>query len=919
MTASILPRNRPGAPTGALVVRDSNGTRSIPAAVNPDVVYTPPSGFTIDGCDETALPSDCTARIDPEQMNAIVSEMLALIVELTPEGTFDCDSVTNLATAFAAWSLANISPQVRVASTMRSSAVAARLTGLKISSGTSARFQSLYRSRDSVSEVNPYFMCAAMTLAPAVFSTSEIKAACAAVIDRCLVSPRANSTAYGQYALVQFASSGKVFFVNIAGTSAGSQPSDAGITAAGQFLSDGTITLEYTGIVAPTSWAWWIADINGALTLPTAPDSNDAYAGMLCAATLAGAPDSTWLGTTSAHGVSRITALANAVSKSITDETVSGLVRTFQGGVKLDGSSYAIKFLADNVEAWRGLTALASLHTTAGDASSASARTTQAATLKTAIISNLWDGAFVNADASVGRWKYYTGDTGDITFAKSRFHLWPVLHGLLATESEIATYGVPAVAYTMAEVPGLWNEALDDFPLSEWYFAAHMIGVPNVTPIILRRCIERAAANVVIQDLAIALRVLSSDLLAASALAGLSDKQPLHTLLTAISGLTVIKGSLIGGTGASTLAVLNTTGRSNGDQLVVDSGSATGFGWATASASTLASAAEAVAGTNDTKYMSPYKTALAFGPDVRALAMMVSELKGDRINMPNGIFDPLADTGDVTTTTNGDAGVAGKITPTFSYSAATGGSNIGSMTSGGGLAGAFDSTTNQAAASGARLVGSNGYTNTVGKDWGVGQTKIIRKFVLWCPNDDGFRGDAAAIGYKFQGSNDNSNWTDLATGTLPSGTNQGSTTVTSGIDTSTAYRYHRINLNGNGSSSVNLAELELYTGTFNNMTLISAAFTAASAPTRGRLTVQAKPIDAITINTDLVGSISRDGGTTWTAATLAAETTLADGTILYVHDGLDISAQPSGTSMKWKIVTANSKNIEINGIGLRWL
>lgn len=897
-------------------MRAPDGTRSIPPAVNPDVVHTPGADFTFNGCDQTALPSDCTARIDPEQINAIVSEFLAFIEAMTPTGTFDCSSVTNLADAFAAWSLANISPQVRVASTMQSSVIAARLANLKIGSGTSARFQNLYRSRDSASEVNPYLMCAAMALAPSVFSTAEMKAACAAVIDRCLVSPRANSTAYGQYALVQFASSGKVFAVTTAGTTAGSQPSDTGMTAAGQTLSDGTATLTFTGVTAPTSWAWWIADINGALTLPTAPDSTDAYAGMLCAATMAGAPDSTWLGTTSAHAVSRITALANAVSNSITDETVSGLVRTFQGGVRLDGSSYALKLLADNVEAWRGLTALASLHTTAGDGTSATARSTEAGTLKTAIISNLWDGAFINGDGSAGRWKYYLGDTGSTTFTASRFHLWPVLHGMLATESEIATYGVPAASYTMSEVPGLWIDEIDTFPLTEWYFAAHSIGVPNVAETILRRCIERVPANVLVQDLAIALRVLSFDVIAATVLAGFSGKQPLHDLLTAISGLTVIKGSIVGGSGASTFAVLNTTGRADGDQLVVSAAATTGLAWATPTA--LASAAEAVAGVNDVKYMSPYKSALAFGPDVRALAMMVAELKGDRINMPSGIFDPLADTSDVATTTNGDTGTAGKIS--VSTTQVTGGTNIGNMTDAGGLAAAFDGTTSQAQAASAQIgVSNSGYNNTVGKDWGAGVSKVLRKVVIYAPNDAAILGAAGTTTVKVQGSNDNSSWTDLYT----SGSIGGSGTSTtidnnSGLIVTTAYRYHRINGNGNGSNAFAVAEVQFFE-TASAMTLISAAFTAAAAPTLARIAVQAKPISAITINTDLIASVSRDGGTTWTAATLVAESTLADGTTIYVHDGLSIAAQPSGTSMKWKVVTANNKAIEINGVGLRWM
>jgi hypothetical protein len=51
----------------------------------------------------TALPSDCDARIEPRQINAIVSELVNLAVCLDPDGPWDCDTLSNLCNAFAAW------------------------------------------------------------------------------------------------------------------------------------------------------------------------------------------------------------------------------------------------------------------------------------------------------------------------------------------------------------------------------------------------------------------------------------------------------------------------------------------------------------------------------------------------------------------------------------------------------------------------------------------------------------------------------------------------------------------------------------------------------------------------------------------------------------------------------------------------
>tara|TARA_Y100001973_G_scaffold97767_1_gene154342 strand:+ start:5453 stop:6070 length:618 start_codon:yes stop_codon:yes gene_type:complete len=101
-----------------------------------------------------------------------------------------------------------------------------------------------------------------------------------------------------------------------------------------------------------------------------------------------------------------------------------------------------------------------------------------------------------------------------------------------------------------------------------------------------------------------------------------------------------------------------------------------------------------------------------------------------------------------------------------------------------------------------------------------------------------------------------------------------------------------------------------------NMTLINAGLTAASAPSTGRISVQAEFVDSATINTDLTAEISRDGGTTWTAVTLTAGAT--NGNFIMYSGEATISAQPSGTSMKYRVKTLNNKNIRVSGVVLRW-
>jgi hypothetical protein len=111
-----------------------------------------------------------------------------------------------------------------------------------------------------------------------------------------------------------------------------------------------------------------------------------------------------------------------------------------------------------------------------------------------------------------------------------------------------------------------------------------------------------------------------------------------------------------------------------------------------------------------------------------------------------------------------------------------------------------------------------------------------------------------------------------------------------------------------------------YGEVISTMDLRSNAFTADAEPTTGRLHGQIAGTDAatLTLNTDLIGYVSRDGGTTWTAATLVDIGTLADGTKLFEDADIDISGQPSGTAMKYRWLTANNARVQVKATCLQW-
>jgi hypothetical protein len=93
--------------TGAKIFRLTNGTCLLPL----DAVHStacPPGSYT-STCDLTTLPSNCDARIEPRQINAIVSELLGLAACMNPVGIWNCDSLNNLCIAFQSWTSANAS------------------------------------------------------------------------------------------------------------------------------------------------------------------------------------------------------------------------------------------------------------------------------------------------------------------------------------------------------------------------------------------------------------------------------------------------------------------------------------------------------------------------------------------------------------------------------------------------------------------------------------------------------------------------------------------------------------------------------------------------------------------------------------------------------------------------------------------
>ena len=101
-------------------------------------------------------------------------------------------------------------------------------------------------------------------------------------------------------------------------------------------------------------------------------------------------------------------------------------------------------------------------------------------------------------------------------------------------------------------------------------------------------------------------------------------------------------------------------------------------------------------------------------------------------------------------------------------------------------------------------------------------------------------------------------------------------------------------------------------------TIVCEPFAATSVPTASRIVVFEENVDTPTLNTDVIASISRDGGSTFTTATLSDSGYVTGSSGQRILTGTaTISGQPSGQSMRWKLALANNA-VKIHGVALQW-
>lgn len=239
----------------------------------------------------------------------------------------------------------------------------------------------------------------------------------------------------------------------------------------------------------------------------------------------------------------------------------------------------------------------------------------------------------------------------------------------------------------------------------------------------------------------------------------------------------------------------------------------------------------------------------------------------------------------------------------------------GNLTSGAGVAAAFDGNTSQDLSTGSYCTGaaSEGYVQV---DFGAGNNKTVSQCKFFSSNNYGYSNNAGdyntnCITLTLYGSADGASWTQLAQITGVNNTTGATQSNTLNVSLPAAYRHYKgaISRTGGGSVWGALAELQLFqTNSATDAILLTPSVSLSSIPPYADLVCGYKDDSgSAVLGIDLVIEFQRDGAL-WTPATTYSLLTPAaglDGTFMAIQARANLGAQGAGTSLRSRISILN--------------
>lgn len=319
--------------------------------------------------------------------------------------------------------------------------------------------------------------------------------------------------------------------------------------------------------------------------------------------------------------------------------------------------------------------------------------------------------------------------------------------------------------------------------------------------------------------------------------------------------------------------------------------------------------------------------------DQRIATLLLAETRGEALFLgPDGSavhdsFDMLDYVG-VAGATGLDVSEAGvlKLASASGMIAAGLGTPFGDMVATGGLGAAFNGNTDQAnnTCAAKSVVGTSHTFAYIGKNFSAAPQKI-GKVLIYGSNNSGYVDNiaptvTATVYGKHSAPTDETDGTVLGSIIFTDLTNESAAREIASSDLVSEWEYAWVLISHDGTPSpsnpLRVAEVQFFPpASGSGFTVASHPVTAAVVPASIRCAVLLIDPAGLTLNTDLVLSVSRDGGTSWTTATLV-ERYLMPGDVRVLDTGdVDVTGQPSGTDLVWRVACA-SATAKVDGISL---
>ena len=203
-------------------------------------------------------------------------------------------------------------------------------------------------------------------------------------------------------------------------------------------------------------------------------------------------------------------------------------------------------------------------------------------------------------------------------------------------------------------------------------------------------------------------------------------------------------------------------------------------------------------------------------------------------------------------------------------------------------------------------------------DFGSGVTKLVTGLRIWLQNSHG-------QDYRFEASNDDSNWTTLGSAYSFQGAHLPVEPWT-GLSHTTKYRYYRLYGTDNGSTSggyIREVEFKIVptiasaAGSFTSVAITPQD--SASKSSLGLVLLYKDHLGTNTLNTDLIAQVSADNGVTYSDCVLASRGDFSAGLKTAIAPAVDVT---SGNQLKYKISFANqaqgTKEARVHGVSLQY-